>query len=347
MRIAIVDTYYPDFIKTVPLQGGTYEQELARLMESRFGTFDAYSRLLRTLGHEVVDIIANHGELLDLWESERDIVSPSHITTALAQISEFNPEVIFFQDLSLLTASGLLSLKSKYILAGQCSCAPPNDTTVSRFDVLFTSLPTHMHKFESLGVRAVYLPLAFDPIVIERTPVASSRTHAVSFVGGYGNHWQTDKLFSYLAKFTPIQFWGYGFGNAPKAVRDRWCGPAWGLDMYEIYMRSHIVLNRHGGVSQGFANNLRLFEATGCGALLLTEAAPNLTDFFSGQQCATYTSPEDAAAKIHYYLERPDELRQVASAGQARTLSAHTYHQRMPQVSKVLQECVERKSVSA
>ena len=39
-------------------------------------------------------------------------------------------------------------------------------------------------------------------------------------------------------------------------------------------------LNRHIDVAEGYANNMRLFEATGVGALLLTEAAPNLADLF-------------------------------------------------------------------
>src|SRR4030095_11679317 len=109
---------------------------------------------------------------------------------------------------------------------------------------------------------------------------------------------------------------GYGWEKAPKVVRDRWMGEAWGLDMYEIYLRSHIVVNRHGGISRGLSNNLRMFEATGCGALLLTEGSPNALDYFEFGEFLPYGPPEDAAEKINYYLAHPGLMAMKAAAGQ-------------------------------
>jgi len=251
------------------------------------------------------------------------------------------------QDLSFFTKDQLAGLDTE-IVAGQCSCAIREDV-VSEYDVIFSSIPSHIATLEKLGTRAVFLALAFDPVVLESVPVAPQRTH-VAFVGGYGWQWEMDELFTVLAERTPIQFWGYGFEKAPMVVRNKWHGPAWGRQMYEIYLRSLIVVNRHGGISQGMANNLRLFEATGCGAMLLTEDAPNLEDYFDENEsieCLTYESPEDCAATINRWLERPDLLSVVASKGQQRTLSQHTYFQRMPIVANVLSECLNEKKVSA
>ena len=349
MKIAIVDTYYPDFIAANPLQGGTYEQELRRILERRFGTHTGYSSALRGLGHEVVDIIANHIELNRLWMTENlpriraaDIDIPSIIWE-----ESLDPDLLFLQDLSFYTADLLEHYSKDYSLAGQLSCRFDNYESLKQFDVLFTSFPFYVERFEKLGVKGVFLPLAFDPIVIERANVPIARTHAVSFVGGYGRHWNMDPLFTKLAEETPIQFWGYGFENSPKCVRSKWLGPSWGMDMYDIYMRSHIVLNRHGGISQGLSNNLRMFEAAGCGALLLTENSPNIGDYFAPGECAVYDSPQDAVNKIHHFLSRPDEILRIASNGQQRTLSKHTYAQRMPIVARELQSCLDRKSVTA
>jgi spore maturation protein CgeB len=349
MKIAIVDTYYPDFIQSVPLSGGTYEQELQRILDKRFGTFDAYSRGLRACGHEVVDIIANHEALQKLWAVERGFdASTSGDRNAIGQLYDFNPDVVFLQDLSLFNSFQLEVLKTiSPLLAGQCSCRFDDDEKLKQFDVLFSSFPFHVERFEKLGVKGVFLPLAFDPVVIEHSRIPTSRTHAVSFVGGYGRHWDMDPLFVKLAEETPIQFWGYGFEKAPKVVRDKWHGPAWGVDMYDVYLRSHIVINRHGGISQGLSNNLRMFEATGCGAMLMTEHSPNIGDYFAPGECVVYESPQDAVEKVHYFLAHPDEILRIASNGQQRTLSQHTYSQRMPIVSRVLQECLDRKSVSA
>ncbi len=352
MKIAIVDTYYPDFIQSVPLQGGTYEQELQRILDRRFGTFDAYSRGLRACGHEVVDIIANHAPLQNLWakqdgwggswDSNDDLQQ-----IAIEQVHQFHPDVIFFQDLSFFTVLQLNASGRHAILSGQLSCRFDDDEKLKYFSTLFTSFPFYVERFEKLGVKGVLLPLAFDPVVIEHGSIPVSRTHAVSFVGGYGRHWRMDELFTKLAEETPIEFWGYGFEAAPEVVRKKWRGPAWGVDMYDIYLRSHIVINRHGGISNGLSNNLRMFEATGCGALLLTEHSPNIGDYFAPGECVVYESPQNAVDKIHDLLKRPDEILRIASNGQQRTLSRHTYSQRMPIVSKVLQECLDRKSVSA
>lgn len=341
MKITIVDTYYPAFLESIALRSGRYEELLTWTLGRCFGTFDAYSRNLRDRNWVVTDIIANHNSLQSKWAGERGLQNfKTFQELTLAQIEESDPDVVFMQDLSFFDAAALKKLSNKYILAGQCSCPMPTLVNVQQFYCLFTSFPHYVEAFQAMGVPVVdYVPLAFDPMVYERSRIPKDRT-LVSFVGGYGHHWKIDELLITLAEQTPIQFWGYGFNAAPEPVRKRYRGPAWGLDMYQIYFGSHIVFNRHGAVAQGYANNLRLFEATGCGAMLLTDYAPNLTDFFSDGECATYISAQDAADQINYYLQNPDEMKQIASAGQRRTISTHTYAHRMDRVSRVLQSCL-------
>ena len=50
----------------------------------------------------------------------------------------------------------------------------------------------------------------------------------------------------------------------------------WGLDMYRALARSKITINRHINVAENNANNMRLFEATGTGSLLITDRKDNL-----------------------------------------------------------------------
>ncbi len=347
MKIAIVETYYPDFLNGLPLVKGqrSYEQELNAVLDMRFGTHSAYSTALKMLNHECIDIIANHQGLQNLWAIENDCEGLCGFPRAIAmeRIRRFDPDVVFCQDLSFFAEEQLSAIRNRFLLAAQCSCRIDDDK-LKQFDVVFSSFPFYIQRLEALGVKGVFLPLAFDPIVIERAKVPPARTYPVSFVGGVGSHWNTYELFTTLERQTPIQFWGYG-QNEWAGLRYK--GPAWGLKMYEIYLGSHIVLNRHGGISQGYSNNLRMFEATGCGAMLLTEDSPNIRDYFAKDECVTYASPLDAADKINYYLDHHDEMLAIASKGQQRTLSTHTYYQRMPIVAKVLTECLDRKQVSA
>jgi len=330
-KILIVDSYYPDFLKLWDFNpAATYETELKRLLEFSFGTGDFYSRNLKALGWDTHDVIWNAP-----WNMQFQ-----------------QPDVLFLQDLSIeFSPTGAL-------IAGQLSCPWPGDDAVRRCHVIFTSFPHYIPRIEALGVKAVYNPLAFDPIVLERCDYAgyiightvmtmeAPRIHDCVFIGGVGNpsHWKRGmETLEAVARAIPsFKWWGYGYEHLPSnsALRDKYQGEAWGLDMYRILLQSKIVLNRHGEVAQGYMNNMRCFEATGCGALLLTEYAPNLRQFFKEDEAMSYGSPEEAIIKIRWYLDRDHEdVRAIVAAnGQRRTLRDHTYAQRMKTVSDTLQE---------
>jgi SAM-dependent methyltransferase len=82
---------------------------------------------------------------------------------------------------------------------------------------------------------------------------------------------------------------------------------------------------------------MRLFEATGCGAMLVTDHKDNLADLFEiGEEVVAYRTTDEAAALIEYYLSHPDEAKSIAAAGQKRVLKDHTYEKRMQKVGKIL-----------
>ena len=102
--------------------------------------------------------------------------------------------------------------------------------------------------------------------------------------------------------------------------------------------RARISLNRHIEAAEGFANNMRLFESTGVGSLLVTEAAPNLADLFEpGAEVVAYEGEDELVAKAEHYLAHEDERAAIAAAGQARTLRDHTYRRRIAELADLLQ----------
>lgn len=114
-------------------------------------------------------------------------------------------------------------------------------------------------------------------------------------------------------------------------------GEAWGNQMFEILNRSKISLNRHGKIAGDFAVNMRMYESTGMGALLLTENKKYLSQNFDPQiEVATYENPWDAARKSLELLKDPERLISIARAGQLKTLSSHTYSQRVKSMAESL-----------
>jgi spore maturation protein CgeB len=109
--------------------------------------------------------------------------------------------------------------------------------------------------------------------------------------------------------------------------------------MYAVLGRSRLSLNTHGIISGQDANNLRLFEATGMGALLVTDHRRNLGELFDvGTEVVTYESAREAASVVGYYLDRPAEAARIAAAGRARTLRDHTWTQRMERVAALAKD---------
>jgi spore maturation protein CgeB len=99
--------------------------------------------------------------------------------------------------------------------------------------------------------------------------------------------------------------------------------------MYQVLRDSFVTLNHHGDVLP-YANNLRLFEATGVGTLLVTDWKANLHEMFEpGKEVVAYRTSEECAEMIQYYLEHDKKREAIASAGQQRTLRDHTYYNRM------------------
>lgn len=113
--------------------------------------------------------------------------------------------------------------------------------------------------------------------------------------------------------------------------------PIFGVEMYRLLQNSFVTLNSHIGEVGDQAGNCRLFEATGVGTCLLTDARSNLTDFFEPDyEVLTYDSPEECFEKLNFLKENPAERDKIAERGQTRTLRDHTFEQRGKMLMDIL-----------
>jgi spore maturation protein CgeB len=141
-----------------------------------------------------------------------------------------------------------------------------------------------------------------------------------------------------LARRTDIAIWGR-MDSVPEdsPLWARYRGPAWGRDMYNVLARSKITINQHIDIAEGHANNMRLYEATGVGALLLTDWKEDIGDIFTpGREIATYSSADECIDLINYYRTHETERAAIAAAGQQRTLSEHSFDKRVAELLAIL-----------
>jgi len=104
-------------------------------------------------------------------------------------------------------------------------------------------------------------------------------------------------------------------------------------ELAEFYNRCKIVPNQ----CPADDINMRLFEATACGALMITPYVPYLEELFDlGKEIVIYEDLYDLLDKINYYLKHEGERKKIAKAGQKRTLRDHTYDKRVDKIIEVL-----------
>lgn len=353
LQCLFLNTYHPAFLEAhyrgdSALAGRTYAEQLASLQAAGFGDSDFYSHGLAQAGWGAGEIIVNAPVLQAAWCRENGFRG-AELEIARAQVAALKPDVVYVQDLNCFPPAFLASLRPHTrLLAGQIATPMKPGLDLRPYDVIFTSFPHFAERFRKAGLAAFYQPLAFEPRLLERLK-GIARDLPCSFVGGIsGLHLSSYGLLDLLARETPMEFWGYGRETLAKGspVLARHRGEAWGLDMFAVFARSAITVNRHGEVAENHANNMRLFEATGCGCLLVTDYKDNLPDLFEiGREVAAFRTPEECAALVKYYLRHPEEAAGIAAEGQRRTLREHTYGNRMRRTAEVLERQLRYRSL--
>ncbi len=222
------------------------------------------------------------------------------------------------------------------ILIGQVGIEPSRGEDWTAYDLMISQLPTTVKFFRGLGVRAEVNHLAFEPAILDALPAAPATDVDVSFVGSISlDHRQRIALLEAVAERYDLRLWGNRPQALPASSPLHRCfqGEVWGTDMYQVLRRSRITLNSHIDLAGREAGNMRLFEATGVGAFLLTDFKDNLETLFDpDREVAVWRSIDDCLNRIAYYL-RDDEARgAIARAGQARTMAQHTYRHRAAEI---------------
>jgi hypothetical protein len=260
-----------------------------------------------------------------------------------AQIADFRPDVILNQEMGYIDNRTLAGLKPKGAkIVGQIAAALPDEADFSAYDLVISSLPNLVQWFLARGVRAKINQLAFEPSILDKLGPAPARDVDVSFVGSLSNvHTGRVRLLEQIARETDLKIWGNGIESLPAASPLHACyqGEAWGRDMYTVLRRSRISINNHLDLAGPWANNMRLYEATGMGTMLLTDAKRNLAEIFLPEkEVATYRNPAECVAQIHRYLSDEPLRAAVATAGQRKAITVQNYARRTADIVALLDE---------
>lgn len=358
MRTLFVQTYYPEFLTDLytrepNLEKFDYDAQFERILDEMFSIGDAYSHGMQQAGVEAREVICNADPLQRAWAAAHDIETTENLhdqrrRILAAQIDEYRPEILYVFEWSPLGDGFLSEMKERVrLLVGQIASPLPDDRTFAAYDLIVSSYPPIVDHFSANASRGVYLPLAFDTRVLHRLRPGPPE-YDVTFIGGFApSHPDRAAWLETILARMDVAIFGYGIQRVPpeSPIHQHYRGERWALPMYEALQRSRITLNLHaqievdGHLSRSFANNMRLYEATGVGTCLVTEARENLCDFFEPDvEVATFSDFRTCADTIERLLHDEPARARTAAAGQTRTLTEHTYPQRMSQLADILRK---------
>jgi spore maturation protein CgeB len=258
-----------------------------------------------------------------------------------AQIEEARPDVLYNHAIWALDKNFLERVRPFVkVVVGQHASPLPANVPYQSYDLILSSLPNLVNHFRRQGVESRYFRLGFDPTFLNRLR-CSANAYSVVHVGSYGSfHKERNKLLEEVASQVRVDFWGFGVQSLSRhsPIVSGYHGEAWGIDKLSILYNSQIALTKHiTSVAGRYANNMTLYEATGVGTLLITDAKENLEDLFQvGKEVVAYHDARECVELVKYYLEHEDERIAIAKSGQRRTLQEHSYENRMRELVEIV-----------
>ena len=364
---SIYKNYYPIIYSKYILdhQHLDYAAHYKKFMNLKIAEFDSYKTNLESLGgFNCMEVIGNNEKLQKKWAEENNINYPAYNwkkEIAIAQIKYFRPHILMVGGF-IFTPEERAQLKKKYDIKLLLAWDGTLYTDPKKFldiDLLLTCIVDIKRKYQRIGKNTVVLPFSFEKNVLKSIDVNKKRE--VSFCGSlfYKYHKKRAQNLQYLIQNgVPINLFigNIKTGNYPfsksilrELVKARFDfakilyqfqkinqGVIFGRYMFQLLAQSKITLNFHGdNVLQ--AGNMRLIEATGSGACLVTDWKSNIVNYFeSDKEIVTFKSKEEALEKIQYLLENEKEREKIAYLGQQKTFTHYSGKKRMEILKSIL-----------
>lgn len=351
MRIFVAWSYFPRYLerfyrKRPGLERRDSSTQLDTLLADYF-TWPVYVPLrLRERGHDVELAIVNARNISERWAEENGFAfggPDAEFELLLERVKRWQPDVLYLGPIFSYYGPRLVQLRRHCRKVFTWIAAPLRPfMTFGGLDCIITSHANLAMRFRNAGCRSVTMLPAFEARLLnDLVQPDATRDIELSFIGALSwAHGERMAALSRLVHDTPIRLWVLDQPVFSRSMlrpayyatiwrylrlRRRSEGEVFGMDMFRLLARSRVTINAHTSVAGGLAGNQRMFEATGAGALLLTESAPNLRDMFEPDtEVIGYRGVPDLVARVREVLNDPERTDQIARRGQARTLRSHS-----------------------
>ena len=284
----------------------TFSAKIQALVDDRFGGVH-YLKPVIERDPSLFFVAGDSVSLQKLWSKEMGMRSDASLEEILlAQIEHHRTDIFYNLDPVRYDNKFLTRIPGCVKKTIAWRAAPSGNANFLNHDLIVNNYPHLSAQYRAMGAKTAYFHPGHDP-AMDQFGGNSERPIDVLFIGGYSRHHleraSTLEAVSRLAHRHKVVFnldvsratqlaetplgW---FGpltklRRPKSIRQITHAPVFGLDMYRQISRAKIVINGKVDIAGPDRGNMRVWEALGCGAMLITDPgrypdkmAPN-TDF--------------------------------------------------------------------
>lgn len=359
----------------------SYKQILNLLHKEKYSISNYYSIFLKKKNYQCVEIISNAEFLQNKWLIEYGNSKGSE-SILFQQINYYKPEVIYIGNADLCDKNfinKIKEIKSTKLVIGY-HCAPFTKKiyqNLNNVDAVITCTRGYQKEIISkIDKEVLFLPHAFynNRASLKKIKYSQKKIIDVAFVGsiflGDGLHnKRVDLIYSIIKNFknsyiavnfsnffilkifffTFKSFINFNFLNSIKIYYKLIYiyffskRPIFGKEMYSIFRKTKILINSHIGDTK-YAGNMRMFEGTGTGCLLLTDNKIGNTEFFKPKKEIIIYNNFNLVDLCKYYLKNIDKLKTISLNGMAKTFKYHNYYNRVQMLDIFIKNILKKKS---
>lgn len=377
IRILKLSFYYEEYIdyfySSNDLSNLDYRKHQKKIFEDRFGWSDSFKEVLNDKGSFVVEeIIVNDYLLQNKWCNENNrsySLNNWQFEILKEQIKFYKPNIIFVNNPAIENKYyELFNLFNVKIISFD-GVSAHNKNILKYSNLIVTCLKSSYNFYKKFNKLVYYMPHGFDSRIIKNIKKNYEYKNDAVFVGNIRNKHHSNRidLLDKMISKTNLKIWigdankkmnkknlikNFNLSNylkgmnylknyfKTKKIINKNLGSIFGIQMYQLISDSRIILNNHINISKNEMVNIRLFEATGLGACLLTDYKSNIFDFFELDEIVTYKNNEEAIEKLKYLTNNPEEVKKIGEKGMIKTLSKHTIQSRWENFSNYLIEVI-------
>jgi spore maturation protein CgeB len=214
----------------------------------------------------------------------------------------------------------------------------PKSYCLEQYDLLLSSHPEFVKNWNLKGYKSELFKPFYDSEKIKYVPW-KDRNHDLVFLGSNSKDHAVRLLqLEEISKYHKIEIYGSGFEKVDQIynLKKYLKGEIWGDDVYNLYQLTKIAFNSHIDLAQGFSANVRMIEAAGSGAVLLTERTDNLNQYFRDDEAISYSSIPEAIEAIDYLKKNELDASKIARKGQIRVEKSHTSQNRVSEFKDLI-----------